>query len=166
MRSGSARRLGPLATYCAAMSDSTERRSSPPSGVAGLLPDLSEEQLRAAPVLANVDALTIEDLSEAEDDPFTDALGRGMPVVWVFHGDGARFASAVFESETDAAAWIARHGLSGVLAAYPVNDCCYGIAVRDGHFRPTRPHHGKAEHVSAFSPGWTRHIHFDHGRPA
>lgn len=31
---------------------------------------------------------------------------------------------------------------------------------------PTRSHHGTAEHIAAFSPGWTRHVHFEHGRRA
>lgn len=148
------------------MSDPTARRSSPPPGVAGLPPDLSEEQLRSAPMLGSLDALINEDMPDGEEDAFARALDRTVPRVWVFHGDGARFASGVFESETDAAAWIARHGLTGVLTEYPVNDGCYDIAVRDGHFRPTRPHHGTAEHVAAFSPGWTRHIHFERGQPA
>ena len=93
-------------------------------------------------------------------------MDGAAPPVWVFHGDDSRFASAVFESETDAAAWVARYGLSGVLTEYPVNDGCYDIAVREGHFRPTRSHHGTAEHIAAFSAGWALRVHFEHGRPA
>jgi len=42
-----------------------------------LLPDdLTEEQLDAAPVLASIDTLLLEDLSEDEDDAFAAALDR------------------------------------------------------------------------------------------
>jgi hypothetical protein len=62
-------------------------------------------------------------------------------------------------------AWIARHELTGILTEYPVGDGCYDIAVRDGRFRPTRPHHGSPEHVAGFSPGWTAHVHVTRGTP-
>lgn len=83
--------------------------------------------------------------------------------VWVFHGEGARFASGVFDSDVEGLAWAARHRLTGLLSEYPVGDGCYDIATRDGHFRPTRPHHGSPDHVAQFSPGWTRHVHVRDG---
>ena len=41
------------------------------------------------------------------------------PNVWIFHGDGAPFASGVFANRQDAMAWIARHRLTGILTEYP-----------------------------------------------
>ena len=38
------------------------------------------------------------------------------------------------------------------------------IAVNEGRFTPSKPHHGTANHVAAFSPG-LRHIHLTDGRP-
>jgi len=86
--------------------------------------------------------------------------------VWVFHGNGARFAAGVFETQDQGLAWAARHGVSGLLTEYPIGDGCYDIAVRDGHFRPSKPHHGSAAHVARFSPGWTWHDHIENGATA
>lgn len=56
------------------MSDAVDRRDGTPHGTALLPADLSEAQLDAAPVLASVDALLIEDLTDDEDDAFAAAL--------------------------------------------------------------------------------------------
>lgn len=57
-----------------AMSDAV-RNAEGPHGTGLLASDLTEEQLAAAPVLASVDALVIDDLSEDEYDRFIAALG-------------------------------------------------------------------------------------------
>ncbi len=85
--------------------------------------------------------------------------------VWIFHGDEARFAAGVFETEAEALAWAAAHAVSGVLTEYPVGDGCYDIAVSEGHFRPSKEWHGTPRHVAGFSPGWTRHRHIKDGTP-
>jgi hypothetical protein len=43
--------------------------------------------------------------------------------------------------------------------ASPVGDGCYDIAVAQGRFTPSKPHHGSPKHIAGFSPGWTQHIH-------
>ena len=60
--------------------------------------------------------------------------------------------------------WITRHGLTGVLTEYEVGDGCYDLAVRQGRFRPTKPHHGSARHVAGFSSG-LGHVHVQDGQP-
>ena len=85
--------------------------------------------------------------------------------VWIFHGEGARHAAGVFRSEADALDWVARHSVSGIVTEYPVGDGCYDVAVRQGSFVPSKPHHGEPAHVAAFSPGWTRHVHIVEGVP-
>ena len=47
----------------------------PPRGTSPLPPDLTDDQLAAAPALASPDMLVIEGLSEEEDNAFADALG-------------------------------------------------------------------------------------------
>jgi hypothetical protein len=86
-------------------------------------------------------------------------------MVWIFHGDGASFAAGVFTTKDEGLRWAAQHGVTGILTAYPVGDGCYDIAVRDGHFRPKKPHHGTPSHIAQFSPGWTPHVHIDRGQP-
>jgi len=75
--------------------------------------------------------------------------------VWIFHGDQARYASGVFLDQATALAWIERHALTGILTQYPAGDGCYHVAIRDGSFRPTKPHHGTPGHVAGFSPSQT-----------
>lgn len=91
---------------------------------------------------------------------------EGPQSVWIFHGDGASHAAGVFLTCESAVAWIEAHRLSGLLTEYPVGDGSYDLAVRDGHFHPTKPHHGTPEHVAGFSPGWTKHVHFRGGERA
>lgn len=90
----------------------------------------------------------------------------GYPVVWIFHGEDAPFASAVFQTRDEGLAWAAKHSVSGVLTEYPVGNGCYDVALALGTFTPTRPHHGTPRHVASFSPGWTEHVHLRVGRPA
>ncbi len=60
--------------YDGGVSDAVRHSGEVPKGTSLLPPDLTEGQLAAAPVLASIDALVIEDLSEDEDDAFTAAL--------------------------------------------------------------------------------------------
>jgi hypothetical protein len=91
--------------------------------------------------------------------PTTD---QRSPTVWVFHGDRARFASAVFDSLESGLAWAAEHRVTGILAEY-AHGGAYDVAVREGRFTPSKAHHGTADHVAAFSPG-LRHVHLSGGR--
>ena len=50
------------------VSDVADRRHDAPHGTALLPSDLTDEQLAVAPVLASIDALLIEELSEDEDE--------------------------------------------------------------------------------------------------
>jgi len=45
-----------------------------PRGVLGLPPDLTADELAAAPILGSLDALTIDDLTDEEADAFFAAL--------------------------------------------------------------------------------------------
>ena len=56
------------------LSDAADRQDDAPHGTALLPSDLTDEQLAAAPVLASIDALLIEELSDHEDEAFAAAL--------------------------------------------------------------------------------------------
>jgi hypothetical protein len=77
--------------------------------------------------------------------------------VWIFNGDRARYASAVFETAEAGITWAADHRVTGILAEYPYGGA-YDAAVSEGRFTESKPHHGTAEHVAAFGPG-LRHIY-------
>lgn len=84
--------------------------------------------------------------------------------VWIFHGEEARFASGVFADREQALQWVARHRRTGMVTEYQVGDGCYDLAVREGRFAPTKPHHGSPSHVAGFSPNRV-HIHLSDGQP-
>jgi hypothetical protein len=87
-----------------------------------------------------------------------------LPHVWVFHGEEARFASGVFENREAALQWVARHRLTGIVTEYPIGDGCYDVALAQGRFHPTKPHHGTPPHVAGFSPAGP-HVHVRDGYP-
>ena len=76
--------------------------------------------------------------------------------VWVFHGDGARFASGVFATEADGLAWVERHRLTGILTDYPFGVGAHDDAVARGRVTPSREHHGTPEHIAQLSAGRQR----------
>jgi hypothetical protein len=92
------------------------------------------------------------------------AGGGDQPRVWIFHGADAPFAAGVFASRSDALGWVARHELTGIVTEYEVGGGCYDLAVEQGRFRETRPHHGTPHHVATFSPGLD-HVHVRDGSP-
>jgi hypothetical protein len=94
-----------------------------------------------------------------------DRKSSGNHRVWIFHGETGRFASGVFSDRETGLEWVARHGLTGVLTEYEVGNGCYDLAVQQGRFRKTVPHHGSPDHVARFSPGLD-HIHVRDGRRA
>ena len=57
-----------------AMSDAAHQADEVPPGAGLLPPDLTRDQLAAAPVMRSIDALLIEDLDEDEDEAFAAAL--------------------------------------------------------------------------------------------
>ncbi len=72
--------------------------------------------------------------------------------MWIFHGDHARYASAVFDTLDAGLAWAAQHQVTGILTEY-AHGGAYDIALREGRFTPSKTHHGTPDHVAAFSPG-------------
>lgn len=56
------------------MSDAAHRQDEAPHGTSLLPSDLTEDQLAAAPELASIDTLPIEDLLDDENDAFAAAL--------------------------------------------------------------------------------------------
>ncbi len=56
------------------VSDSVRPSGEAPHGTSLLPSDLTDDQLDAAPVLDSIDALSIGDLSEDEDDAFAATL--------------------------------------------------------------------------------------------
>jgi len=62
------------AAYDDGVSDAAHRPDDAPRGTSLLPSDLTDDQLAAAPVLASIDTLLIEDLLDDKDDAFAAAL--------------------------------------------------------------------------------------------
>lgn len=81
--------------------------------------------------------------------------------IWVFHGEGGRFSSAVFSCKEKAEAWIVKHGLSGVLTKMPIDQSVYDWAVAQDVFRPKRADQTTASFIQKFSSASLEHYHYD-----
>lgn len=89
-----------------------------------------------------------------------------MAGVWVFLGDGATHAAAVFSARERAEAWIARHGLSGILTLYPVDQPIHEWAIDRGSFTPKYLSHTEARFIQRFSSAYQEHYHYEAGTRA
>lgn len=82
-----------------------------------------------------------------------------MDGVWVFNG-GGDFPAGVFTTRELAEAWIAKHGLAGVLTKYPLDVGVYEWALGCGAFKPRRPDQSGPRFVGRFSSASLEHYHY------
>ena len=54
--------------------------------------------------------------------------------LWVFHGEGGRFASGVFSNLELATVWISQNKLTGLLTEYPCDMAVYYWAIENDFF--------------------------------
>jgi hypothetical protein len=85
--------------------------------------------------------------------------------VWVFHGEGAQFACAVFRTKDAAVGWIGSQGVSGVLTAYPVDVSAYEWAVQQGFFKANTEEKRTPKFIERFTSASQEHFHFQTGKP-
>ena len=87
--------------------------------------------------------------------------------IWVFMGEGSRFPSGAFESRDDAESWIAKHHLSGLLSAMPVNQGVFDWAVVNNALSMKPETLEKKQRDSYFIGTCTtaalEHYHYEHG---
>lgn len=81
--------------------------------------------------------------------------------VWIFHGVGGKFASAVFGDENRARQWIESNNLQGVLTKYPINIGVYEWAVANKFFEPKNEGEKTPEFIQRFTSASQDHIHFE-----
>ena len=86
-----------------------------------------------------------------------------MDYIWIFHGDGANFCSAVFMQRADAEFWINKNQFSGVLTKYPVNISVYDWAVQEQRFRPNKENPKTGSFVQNFTTASQEHFHYQNG---
>lgn len=83
--------------------------------------------------------------------------------VWIFHGAGGRFASAVFSDLAIAEKWINGYRLSGVLTEYRLNEGAYDTAIADSSFNVKKAEHRSPEFIQKFTSGSQEHYHYKDG---
>lgn len=98
-----------------------------------------------------------------------DAMGdlsskQPSPSVFVFHGDKANFASAVFTNLDEAEDVISRDGLTGMLTRYPLNETVFGYTVRADLFTPKGNESG--DYIGRFTSASLDHFHYEKGQRA
>ena len=83
--------------------------------------------------------------------------------VWVFNGDGGRFAGGLFTSRETAEAWIAANKLDGVLTLYPLDTGVYEWAIATGKFTPKKEEHSLPRFIGSFTTASMAHHHYEQG---
>ncbi|MEM7664338.1 MAG: hypothetical protein AAF250_00645 [Pseudomonadota bacterium] len=84
-----------------------------------------------------------------------------MDFVYVFHGEGARFAAAVYLTVEDARVDIADKRLSGLLTAYPVGQTVFDHVLEAGLFAGKEG--AEPRYIQRFSSAHLEHYHFKDG---
>lgn len=84
--------------------------------------------------------------------------------VWSFHGEGAVFDTAVFESKSSADEWITRYRLTGTLTKMPLGVSSYDWAIAEGVFMPKQDHQKTGKFIQRFSSASLEHWHYEDGR--
>lgn len=86
--------------------------------------------------------------------------------VWIFNSSCKGFPGGVFAQRVAAEQWIAAHGLTGVLTAYPLDEGCFDFAVRCGFFRgpALERHKNDANFIGSFSSASLDHYHYEDGK--
>ena len=87
------------------------------------------------------------------------------PHVWVFHGAGARFTGGVFTSLDRAEGSIARHRLSGVLTAYPIDSGVFEWMEASGLIKTQQlaAKRGDPKFIGGFTSASQEHYHYEDG---
>lgn len=81
--------------------------------------------------------------------------------VWIFHGERANFASAVFTTLETAEMWIRTHKLVGTLTKYPVDVPVYDWAIAEGLFMPKRDDQRSSRFIGGFTTAGQEHYHYN-----
>jgi hypothetical protein len=83
--------------------------------------------------------------------------------VWVFNGDGGRFAGSIFTTLEAAEAWIADDKLDGVLTLYAIDIGVYEWAIARGLFTPKQEKHSSPAFIGSFTTASMPHHHYENG---
>src|SRR5579863_5951730 len=92
-------------------------------------------------------------------------VAQPLQEVWVFNGIKSQFPSGVFTTTEKAEEWIHKHGLSGTLTLYHVDEGAYDWSIRNALFTPHKTHHFQPDFIGRFAGG-QQHFHYEDGKRA
>lgn len=81
--------------------------------------------------------------------------------VWIFHGEGGRFGSAVFTNIDAAEDWIGKHKLTGLLTLYPLNIGVYDWAIENEFFETKTEKQKSSQFIQGFTSAAQDHFHYE-----
>lgn len=84
--------------------------------------------------------------------------------VWIFHGDKASLAAAVFSSRPRAEEWISQNRLSGLLTRYPLNISILDWAWEKQFISSQVLESFSGKRAGEFTCAALQHIHFEDGK--
>lgn len=97
-------------------------------------------------------------------DPTSDSVAPEIEgTVWVFLGERATHACAVFTSLDLAEAWIKKSKVSGILTEYQLNTSVYDWTTQKGYFKASKPYQMTPEFIQKFSSAHANHYHYENG---
>ncbi len=87
--------------------------------------------------------------------------------IWIFVGAHGRSPGGAFNSIDLAEAWIKKHGLSGTLTAYPIDQGCFDWAVEHGltGMKPETLEGKRSDpsFIGSFTTAGQEHHHYEKG---
>jgi hypothetical protein len=87
--------------------------------------------------------------------------------IWLFVGVGARFPSGAFTNLEKAEAWVAKHKLSGMLSAMPIDQGLFEWAIENNAFNMKPEKLKEKENDSQFigtcNTASLEHYHYENG---
>ncbi|GAA5444883.1 hypothetical protein Misp06_03075 [Microbulbifer sp. NBRC 101763] len=84
--------------------------------------------------------------------------------IYVFHGESARYTSAVFSDLPKAEQWISENELTGMLTLYPLNQSAYDWAIENQYFEPKKEHQSSSKFIASFTSASQEHYHYENGK--
>jgi len=84
--------------------------------------------------------------------------------VYIFHGEGAKFAASIYSDLASAKRDLYRLKLTGILTIYPVGKTIFDYVVEEGLFSPKDDKTSK--YIQCFSSAYLEHYHFENGEIA
>ena len=83
--------------------------------------------------------------------------------VYIFHGEGSQFSSAVFSNPVNTKEWIEKKKVTGMLTEMPLDKSVYDWAIEKDFFTPNKDYQKEPKFIQRFISASLEHWHFEEG---